>query len=119
MRGDQYQKVHRVRRGEIIAILPGALHWLYNDGNKELVTVSVINLNSENNQLDLNLRVTIPPHFCLNDIPCVYHAYAPLCCTCTSTCKHVKYRNKNKFSKIAPKQRIKILSCQCWLIMDY
>ncbi|KAI4326561.1 hypothetical protein MLD38_031864 [Melastoma candidum] len=51
-RRDQHQKVHRIRRGDIIAIPEGAVHWCYNDGDEELVAISVIDLNNQNNQLD-------------------------------------------------------------------
>ncbi|KAK1260863.1 hypothetical protein QJS04_geneDACA002399 [Acorus gramineus] len=55
--GDQHQKVHRIRRGEIVAIPAGAAHWCYNDGNEELVAVSITDVNSQSNQLDQNPRV--------------------------------------------------------------
>ncbi|KAK1283288.1 hypothetical protein QJS10_CPB21g00047 [Acorus calamus] len=54
--GDQHQKVHRIRRGEIVAIPAGAAHWCYNDGNEELVAVSITDVNSQSNQLDQNPR---------------------------------------------------------------
>lgn len=57
MSGDQHQKVHRIRRGDVIAVPAGAAHWCYNDGNEELIAVSVLDLNSNANQLDQNLRV--------------------------------------------------------------
>ncbi|XP_010046000.2 11S globulin seed storage protein 2 [Eucalyptus grandis] len=53
---DQHQKVHRIRRGDIIAIPEGALHWCHNDGNEELIAVSVVDLNNQGNQLDQRLR---------------------------------------------------------------
>ena len=57
MSGDQHQKVHRIRSGDVIAVPAGAVHWCYNDGNEELIAVSVLDLNSNANQLDQNLRV--------------------------------------------------------------
>jgi len=57
MSGDQHQKVHRIRRGDVIAVPAGAAHWCYNDGNEELIAVSVLDLNNQANQLDQNLRV--------------------------------------------------------------
>ncbi|XP_060180852.1 11S globulin seed storage protein 2-like [Lycium barbarum] len=55
-RGDQHQKVHRIRQGDVVAIPAGAAHWCYNDGEEELVAVSINDLNHRSNQLDQNLR---------------------------------------------------------------
>lgn len=54
---DLHQKVQRIRRGDIIAIPEGAVHWCHNDGDEELVAISVIDLNNRANQLDQRLRV--------------------------------------------------------------
>ncbi|KAK1267067.1 hypothetical protein QJS04_geneDACA015304 [Acorus gramineus] len=51
-RGDQHQKIHRIRHGEVVALPAGAAHWCFNDGNEELVTVSITDVNSQWNQLD-------------------------------------------------------------------
>ncbi|KAI3896371.1 hypothetical protein MKW92_048038 [Papaver armeniacum] len=53
---DQHQKVHRVRQGDIVALPAGVAHWCYNDGNEELVAVSVNDLNNNANQLEQKLR---------------------------------------------------------------
>ncbi|KAI3847951.1 hypothetical protein MKX03_017476 [Papaver bracteatum] len=53
---DQHQKVHRVRQGDIVALPAGVSHWCYNDGNEELVAVSVNDLNNNANQLEQKLR---------------------------------------------------------------
>ncbi|KAL3849963.1 hypothetical protein ACJIZ3_011845 [Penstemon smallii] len=53
---DLHQKVHRIRRGDIIAIPAGAAHWCYNDGHEELVAVSINDLNHQSNQLDQKFR---------------------------------------------------------------
>ncbi|KAL3644968.1 11s globulin seed storage protein 2 [Castilleja foliolosa] len=53
---DLHQKVHRIRQGDIVAIPPGAAHWCYNDGNEELVAVSINDLNHVSNQLDQKFR---------------------------------------------------------------
>ncbi|CAA0832176.1 12S seed storage protein CRA1 [Striga hermonthica] len=53
---DLHQKVHRIRQGDIIAIPPGAAHWCYNDGNDELVAVSINDINHMSNQLDQKFR---------------------------------------------------------------
>ncbi|XP_018632829.2 11S globulin seed storage protein 2-like [Nicotiana tomentosiformis] len=55
-RSDQHQKVHRIRQGDVVALPAGAAHWCYNDGEEELVAVSVNDLNHRSNQLDQNLR---------------------------------------------------------------
>ncbi|XP_015086706.1 11S globulin seed storage protein 2 [Solanum pennellii] len=53
---DQHQKVHRIRQGDVVAIPAGAAHWCYNDGEEELVAVSINDLNHRSNQLDQNFR---------------------------------------------------------------
>ncbi|KAI3984682.1 hypothetical protein MKX01_039299 [Papaver californicum] len=53
---DQHQKVHRIRQGDIVALPAGVSHWCYNDGNDELVAVSVSDLNNNANQLEQRLR---------------------------------------------------------------
>ncbi|KAK2989488.1 hypothetical protein RJ640_019587 [Escallonia rubra] len=55
-KSDLHQKVHRFRRGDIIALPAGAAHWCYNDGNEDLVAVSITDLNNQANQLDQKLR---------------------------------------------------------------
>ncbi|KAJ4969123.1 hypothetical protein NE237_015824 [Protea cynaroides] len=55
-RRDEHQRVHRVRRGDLIALPAGIAHWCHNDGDEELVTVSVSDLNNHANQLDQKLR---------------------------------------------------------------
>lgn len=56
-RSDQHQKVHRIRQGDVVTIPAGAAHWCYNDGEEELVAVSINDLNHRSNQLDQNFRV--------------------------------------------------------------
>ncbi|KAA8543368.1 hypothetical protein F0562_021137 [Nyssa sinensis] len=55
-RRDQHQKVHRIRKGDIVALPAGAAHWCFNDGNEELVAISITDLNHQANQLDQRLR---------------------------------------------------------------
>ncbi|XP_068667406.1 11S globulin seed storage protein 2-like [Aristolochia californica] len=57
---DQHQKVHRIVQGQIVAIPAGAAHWCYNDGNEDLVAVSVTDVSNAANQLDPR-----PRHFYL------------------------------------------------------
>ncbi|KAM7259537.1 hypothetical protein ACFE04_015278 [Oxalis oulophora] len=54
-RNDEHQKIHRVRQGDLIAIPAGAAYWCHNDGHEDLVTVSIFNLNSQDNQLSQTL----------------------------------------------------------------
>ncbi|RZC43524.1 hypothetical protein C5167_036464 [Papaver somniferum] len=53
---DQHQKIHRIRQGDIVALPAGVAHWCYNDGNEELVAVSVTDLNNNANQLEQKFR---------------------------------------------------------------
>ncbi|KAG2262042.1 hypothetical protein Bca52824_069121 [Brassica carinata] len=53
---DMHQKVEHIRTGDTIATHPGVAQWFYNDGNKPLVIVSVLDLASNQNQLDRNPR---------------------------------------------------------------
>ncbi|KZV21488.1 11S globulin seed storage protein 2-like [Dorcoceras hygrometricum] len=53
---DLHQRVHRVRKGDIVAIHAGAVHWCYNSGNEDLVAVSINDLNHQANQLDQKFR---------------------------------------------------------------
>ncbi|XP_074286890.1 11S globulin seed storage protein 2-like isoform X1 [Silene latifolia] len=55
---DLHQKVHRFRAGDILAIPPGAVHWSYNDGNEEIISIAVNDLNNHANQLDQNFRAS-------------------------------------------------------------
>ncbi|XP_043693140.1 11S globulin seed storage protein 2-like [Telopea speciosissima] len=55
-RSDQHQKVHRVHKGDLVALPAGVAHWCLNDGNEELIAVSVTDLNNQANQLDQKLR---------------------------------------------------------------
>lgn len=51
-RRDQHQKVQRVREGDVLFLRAGVTHFCYNDGNEDLVAVSVNDLQNEANQLD-------------------------------------------------------------------
>ncbi|XP_059626019.1 11S globulin seed storage protein 2-like [Cornus florida] len=55
-RRDLHQKVLRIRQGDIIALPAGVSHWCFNDGNEELVAVSINDLNNQANQLDQRFR---------------------------------------------------------------
>ncbi|CAK9140623.1 unnamed protein product [Ilex paraguariensis] len=53
---DQHQKVHRIRRGDILAIPAGAVHWCFNDGKEELIAIVFNDVNNQANQLDQRNR---------------------------------------------------------------
>ncbi|XP_057798043.1 11S globulin seed storage protein 2-like [Salvia miltiorrhiza] len=53
---DLHQKIHRIRRGDVIALPPGAVHWCHNDGSEDLIAVSINDLNHQSNQLDQKFR---------------------------------------------------------------
>ncbi|PSR98819.1 11S globulin delta chain like [Actinidia chinensis var. chinensis] len=55
-RKDQHQKLHRFRRGDVLALPAGVAHWVYNDGGDQLVVVVVHDTSNKDNQLDQNLR---------------------------------------------------------------
>ncbi|KAF7152080.1 hypothetical protein RHSIM_Rhsim01G0263300 [Rhododendron simsii] len=53
---DQHQKIRHFREGDVIAIPAGVAHWCYNDGDSELVVVTMEDLGNNQNQLDNNPR---------------------------------------------------------------
>lgn len=55
---DQHQKVRQIREGDIIAVPAGVAHWIYNDGDSQLVLVSLLDTSNQANQLDENARVS-------------------------------------------------------------
>ncbi|PIN08403.1 hypothetical protein CDL12_19023 [Handroanthus impetiginosus] len=55
-RSDRHQKLRRIRRGDILALQEGITHWVYNDGDTPLIGVSILDVGSQANQLDLKYR---------------------------------------------------------------
>ncbi|KAL6522755.1 hypothetical protein OROHE_016602 [Orobanche hederae] len=55
-RTDRHQKIRRYRQGDILALQPGITQWSYNDGDTPIVSVSIRDVASEANQLDLQSR---------------------------------------------------------------
>ncbi|KAJ9543530.1 hypothetical protein OSB04_023237 [Centaurea solstitialis] len=53
---DRHQKVQNLYQGDVAAIPAGAAHWIYNDGNTELVVVVFFDTQNNANQLDANRR---------------------------------------------------------------
>nr|XP_043612243.1 11S globulin seed storage protein G3-like [Erigeron canadensis] len=53
---DRHQKVENLYPGDVVAVPTGAAHWLYNDGDNELVVVVFFDAQNSDNQLDPNHR---------------------------------------------------------------
>ncbi|GER52263.1 11S seed storage globulin B [Striga asiatica] len=53
---DRHQKLRRFRQGDILALQPGITNWAYNDGDTPIISVSILDVASEANQLDLEFR---------------------------------------------------------------
>ncbi|KAJ3679470.1 hypothetical protein LUZ60_017481 [Juncus effusus] len=51
MPGDEHQKVHCFRQGDIVAMPAGVTHWWYNDGDMPVVAVQVLDMSNTANQL--------------------------------------------------------------------
>ncbi|KAM7253429.1 hypothetical protein ACFE04_026047 [Oxalis oulophora] len=54
--GDEHQRVREFREGDIIALPAGVSHWIYNNGESQLVLVSLVDQSNFANQLDQNYR---------------------------------------------------------------
>ncbi|PON62631.1 11-S seed storage protein [Parasponia andersonii] len=55
-RKDRHQRLHHLREGDILAIPAGVAYWCYNNGDQQLVSVSLLDTSNFNNQLDDNPR---------------------------------------------------------------
>ncbi|XWS13856.1 hypothetical protein CRYUN_Cryun36dG0074900 [Craigia yunnanensis] len=53
---DQHQKIRQIKEGDVIALPAGVAHWIYNNGESQLVLVSLVDVANVANQLDLNFR---------------------------------------------------------------
>ncbi|CAH1417787.1 unnamed protein product [Lactuca virosa] len=53
---DRHQKVRNLNQGDVVAIPAGTAHWIYNDGETELVAVVFFDTQNSANQLDQNHR---------------------------------------------------------------
>ena len=56
--GEQHQKVHRFRQGDVIALPAGVASWFYNDGERPAVFITVADTSNNANQLDQTFRVS-------------------------------------------------------------
>ncbi|KAI3787823.1 hypothetical protein L2E82_00278 [Cichorium intybus] len=53
---DRHQRVQNLKQGDVVAIPAGAAHWIYNDGDSELVAVVFFDTQNNANQLDQSHR---------------------------------------------------------------
>ncbi|XP_059626021.1 11S globulin-like [Cornus florida] len=53
---DQHQKIRHFREGDVFAIPAGVAHWVYNDGERDLVVVTLLDTINNANQLDQDPR---------------------------------------------------------------
>ncbi|XP_041024925.1 legumin B-like [Juglans microcarpa x Juglans regia] len=53
---DLHQKVRQIREGDILAVPAGIAHWIYNDGESQLILVELHDTSNQANQLDENAR---------------------------------------------------------------
>nr|BAO50862.1 13S globulin [Fagopyrum esculentum] len=54
--GDQHQKIFRIRDGDVIPSPAGVVQWTHNDGDNDLISITLYDANSFQNQLDENVR---------------------------------------------------------------
>ncbi|GJY98045.1 zinc finger, CCHC-type containing protein [Tanacetum coccineum] len=54
----RHQKVENLNKGDVVAIPAGATHWIYNDGQEELVVVVFFYAENKDNQVMGNTAVT-------------------------------------------------------------
>ena len=59
---DQHQKIRQFKEGDVIALPAGVAHWIYNNGQSQLVLVSLVDVGNSANQLDQNFRVRNQNH---------------------------------------------------------
>ncbi|XP_023743392.1 11S globulin seed storage protein Jug r 4 [Lactuca sativa] len=53
---DRHQKIQEFRQGDVVAIPAGAAHWIYNNGQDDLVLIVLLDSTNFANQLDQNHR---------------------------------------------------------------
>ncbi|KAL6978687.1 hypothetical protein U1Q18_020352 [Sarracenia purpurea var. burkii] len=53
---DQHQKIRHFREGDIIALPAGVAHWGYNDGDRDVIAITIADTGNNQNQLDNNPR---------------------------------------------------------------
>lgn len=55
---DRHQKLHHFHQGDMVAIPTGAAHWIYNNGQEDLVIIALLDSTNAENQLDQVHRVS-------------------------------------------------------------
>ncbi|KAF5738942.1 legumin family protein [Tripterygium wilfordii] len=53
---DQHQKIQHFRQGDIFFVPAGIPYWAYNNGNEEVISVTLVDTSNNANQLDLHPR---------------------------------------------------------------
>ena len=56
-RGDQHQKIRDLEEGDVMVVPIGTGHFIFNNGGRRLVVVSVLDISNDDNQLDVEPRV--------------------------------------------------------------
>ncbi|KAL4558671.1 hypothetical protein LXL04_036872 [Taraxacum kok-saghyz] len=49
---DRHQKIRHFQQGDVVVIPAGAAHWMYNDGQEEIIAVTLLDSTNSANQLD-------------------------------------------------------------------
>ncbi|KAJ9564964.1 hypothetical protein OSB04_000930 [Centaurea solstitialis] len=49
---DRHQKIRNFRQGDVIVIPAGAAHWMYNDGQEDIIAIVLLDSTNQANQLD-------------------------------------------------------------------
>ncbi|RWV78759.1 hypothetical protein BHE74_00046988, partial [Ensete ventricosum] len=49
---DEHQRILRFREGDVIALPAGVAHWCYNNGDRPVIAITVVDISNNANQLD-------------------------------------------------------------------
>lgn len=58
---DEHQRILHFREGDVIALPAGVTHWCYNNGDRPVIAITVVDISNNANQLDRNHRVISNP----------------------------------------------------------
>lgn len=58
---DEHQRILHFREGDVIALPAGVAHWCYNNGDRPVIAITVVDISNNANQLDRNHRVISNP----------------------------------------------------------
>ncbi|CAL9752844.1 unnamed protein product [Musa acuminata subsp. burmannicoides] len=53
---DEHQRILHFREGDVIALPAGVAHWCYNNGDRPVIAITVVDISNNANQLDRNHR---------------------------------------------------------------